>query len=324
MRGEEKEERMAKTQKGMRGWRCANSRHARCSTRHAWKPLSAHLLSLQKLILSAKANYNIFKQRKPQKKSKQTKTAQPAGSEVERGGGWVLQFYSVCKPWYLQCFLMYESPKMCVIPVCFRISVFFPQHNANFIFSPWKNDVFLETFAFPTRFAKSNVRCCIFSLFSILSCFRQFVSARLQQIWILCVGKSPLKRSNTSRYLWRFGTQTARDGLPHLSPYWVDGTCVHRPRLVVQPHQPFDEPTLLSSKILQLCRGMRRGVMRGRATDHILVGPSRKSPDGCHSFDMVLICFWLGFDMVLIRFCYERDMILTHSDMFSIKTFSNI
>ena len=33
----------------------------------------------------------------------------PAGSEVERGGEWILQFHSLCKPWYLRCFLMYES-----------------------------------------------------------------------------------------------------------------------------------------------------------------------------------------------------------------------
>jgi hypothetical protein len=86
---------MAKTQKGMRGWRCANSRHARCSTRHAWKPLSAHLLSLQKLILSAKANYNIFKQCKPQKKMQTNKNspARRVGSGTWRWVDFAILFF---------------------------------------------------------------------------------------------------------------------------------------------------------------------------------------------------------------------------------------
>ena len=147
---------------------------------------------------------------------------EPAGSEMEHGGEWILLFHSLCTPWYLQCLPMYESSKMCVIAVRFGISVFFPQRNiAKRQFhhlEPFKKKYcFLEKFAFPTRFDKSNVRCRTFSLFPILSCFRQFVSARLQQICVLFVGKSPLKRLNASRHLWGFGTQTARDGLLHLS-----------------------------------------------------------------------------------------------------------
>ena len=93
------------------------------------------------------------------------------------------------------------------------------------------------------------MRCRSFSLFSHLSCFRQFVSACLQQIWVLCVSKSPLKRSNASRYLWGFGTQTARDGLLHLSPYWVNGAGVHRQRLVTKKELIFQIP---------LCCGWQR------------------------------------------------------------------
>ena len=57
----------------------------------------------------------------------------PAGSEMERGGDWILPFHSLCKPWYLQRFLMHELSQMLIIPIRFRISAFFPQGNENFI-----------------------------------------------------------------------------------------------------------------------------------------------------------------------------------------------
>ena len=82
---------------------------------------------------------------------------EPAGSEMEHGGEWILQFHSLCTPWYLQCLPMYESSKMCVIAVRFGISVFFPQRNiAKRQFhhlEPFKKKYcFLEKFAFSHTF----------------------------------------------------------------------------------------------------------------------------------------------------------------------------
>jgi hypothetical protein len=36
----------------------------------------------------------------------------PAGSEVERGGEWILQFHSLCKPWYLHVFTMFSDVRI--------------------------------------------------------------------------------------------------------------------------------------------------------------------------------------------------------------------
>lgn len=33
----------------------------------------------------------------------------PTGSEIERGGRWILEVRFLCKPWYLQCFLTDDS-----------------------------------------------------------------------------------------------------------------------------------------------------------------------------------------------------------------------
>ena len=51
---------------------------------------------------------------------------------MERGGEWISQFHSLRTPWYLQCLLMYDSSKMCVITQCFKTSAFFPQQKREF------------------------------------------------------------------------------------------------------------------------------------------------------------------------------------------------
>ena len=110
-------------------------------------------------------------------------------------------------------FWMSQSAKMHAILVCFRISMFFPQRSHNFII--WTLDpltkwsVFGEIRVFAHVFTLST--CAV----ETLSCLRQFMSAHLQQLWVLCVSQSPLKSSNASSNLSGFQTQTARDGLFH-------------------------------------------------------------------------------------------------------------
>jgi hypothetical protein len=100
---------------------------------------------------------------------------------------------------YLQCFLMYESSKMCVIPVRFRISVFFPQRNDNFIiWSPRKINRVLRNFAFSHTFWQ--IKRALSHLFSflhfvMLQTVRQFESsARVNLRWRSVCGSARERR----------------------------------------------------------------------------------------------------------------------------------
>ena len=94
----------------------------------------------------------------------------PAGSEIERGSEWILRLHGLWNPWYWQCFLASQSAKMCAILLRFKISMFFSHSKTTL-----KNMI---------RFLRNRRN---FFLFSILSCLRQFMSAQLQQVWVLWV-----------------------------------------------------------------------------------------------------------------------------------------